>query len=68
MKYPLFLMYVDGEGKFYEKYRAGALLDSWFAKVEPGNLVLNEDLTVRNITKEESRELDEISDRVSESK
>lgn len=68
MEYPLFLMHVDGQSKFYPKRQAGALLDSWFAKVEVGGLVLNDDLTVRKITKDEQNELSEIADRVSERK
>ncbi len=63
--YPLYLMYADGQGKFYEKHQAGALLDSLWQKVEVGGLVLNEDLTVRKITKEEDCELSRIADEVS---
>lgn len=66
---PKYLLNVDGERKFYTLADAGVMWDNGFADVRMTNLVLEKDgCTVRDITKEEIREIQRIADEYSASK
>ena len=51
--FPKVLVTVEGKKKFHTFKEAAILQDSWFAKVKVEDMILNEDFSIRNITKEE---------------
>ncbi len=67
-QFPLFLLKIDGKQKFLTMREAGIMFDSNFSNVENMRLVLEEDFSVRDITKEETSQMSEIADEHSASK
>jgi hypothetical protein len=67
-KFPRYLMWVDGKGKFMPIQEAGVNFDSGWSKVEIGGLVLEEGFIARKITGEERLEISRIADEYSSGK
>lgn len=67
-EFPLCLMKVNGERKFMTFREAYVTYDSGFAKVEFGRYVLNENFTVRLMTKEDRQKISDAADDFSGSK
>lgn len=64
----LFLVKVNDTKKFVEKRVAASSLSSWFDKVDLLDLVLEDDMTVRAMSKDEYNEILAISDEMDASK
>ncbi len=66
--FPLYLMIINGQGKFLPLRRAGIIFDSGWDQVDTGGMVLNVDFTTRPMTREEEREISRIADEWSANK
>lgn len=68
MEWPKYLVNVNGKLEFVPIRRAGALMNSGWSRVEVKDDVLMPDFSLRQITKEETREINRIADEISDSK
>ncbi|MES2006613.1 MAG: hypothetical protein V4436_00725 [Patescibacteria group bacterium] len=65
LQFPLYLMLVDKKPKFLPLQEAGVTFDSGWVEVDTGGFVLEADLSVRPMTREEERKISDIADEYS---
>ena len=65
-KFPLYLMKIDEEFKFYPIHEAAAWFDNGYVRVDFGGFVLLDDkMTVRRITDAEKNKISDMADEYS---
>lgn len=66
--YPKVIVTINRSVKFCSLDEAARLQDAWFDDVEVGDMILNEDFSTRQITREEIDLINEMCDEYSASK